>query len=444
MSQPVAEKISQLRSLVRLLVESSEVVIKEWEAEAAQASEPNNTPDVPSPALYEARRVIIGACGMCIDLVQDPLLRLGEVVSSYFAAKCLNIAVQARVADIVAEADPQRGISVEDIGRRTGINGRKLAQLLRCLSTIHIFSEIKDGYFVNTRTSEYMVANDSIQGGAVTEKLPAVLFDPVKTHSRSPRESAFQEAYGTNSTLWEYLEEPVEQPDGTMGPRPAFNTWIGGMMAAGRAESSATYVDYPWHTLGSRTVIDVGGGLGGMSLELAKRYPDLKFVVQDREAVIEKAELIWKQELPEALEAERVKFMRHDFFTQQPVKEADVFILRHILHDWPDDECVTILRHLRDAMRRDSRLLVADKVMQTTAGSPLLKSAPSPLPANYGYAHHMGNILAIGMLALFNGVERTPEEFSALAENAGLRVVKIWECRGLAYVTEMRRNDYDG
>lgn len=68
-----------------------------------------------------------------------------------------------------------------------------------------------------------------------------------------------------------------------------------------------------------------------MSLELAKRYPDLKFVVQDREAVIEKAELIWKQELPEALEAERVKFMRHDFFTQQPVKEADVFILRHIL-----------------------------------------------------------------------------------------------------------------
>lgn len=48
---------------------------------------------------------------------------------------------------------------------------------------------------------------------------------------------------------------------------------------------------------------------------------------------------------------------------------------------------------------------------------------------------------AIGMMSLLNGVERTPEEFIDLAEKAGLRLIKLWECRGLVHVIEMRRDD---
>lgn len=70
---------------------------------------------------------------------------------------------------------------------------------------------------------------------------------------------------------------------------------------------------------------------GGMSLELARRFPNLRFVVQDREVVIRKAEQVWLQELPVALRTERVKLMAHDFFTEQPVKSAAAFLMRHIL-----------------------------------------------------------------------------------------------------------------
>lgn len=268
------------------------------------------------------------------------------------------------------------------------------------------------------------------------------MFDPVKTYSTSSREAAFQEAYGTQLTLWEYIEEQVEQPDGTLQARPELSRWITGMTVAGQIESGALYYDYPWEALSSQPIVDVGGGIGGMSLELARRFPNLRFVVQDREVVIRKAEQVWLQELPVALQTERVQLMAHDFFTKQPVKSAAAFLMRHILHDWPDEACVVILRQIRDAMQADTPLLVVDKAVHSTAGSALLRAAPSPLPPNYGYAEHYSSFQAICMLTMFNGVERTPEELAALAAQAGLRVVKVWECRGMMCITELRRDDY--
>ena len=68
-----------------------------------------------------------------------------------------------------------------------------------------------------------------------------------------------------------------------------------------------------------------------MSFDLCNHFPLLNFVVQDRPAVIEKAEPAWQREWPEALKAGRIQFMPHDFFTENPMKGANVYLLRHIL-----------------------------------------------------------------------------------------------------------------
>ena len=73
MSAP--ERAQQLRSLIRLLTDASEIVIREWEAEERQGEE-GRQHALPSHKLYDARRIIRGACDMCADLVQDPLNRL--------------------------------------------------------------------------------------------------------------------------------------------------------------------------------------------------------------------------------------------------------------------------------------------------------------------------------------------------------------------------------
>lgn len=80
-------------------------------------------------------------------------------------------------------------------------------------------------------------------------------------------------------------------------------------------------------------------------------------------------------------------------------------------------------------MSPTSRILIADQVMNTTVGYPELASAPAPLPANYGVWNRLADALDIDMMAMFNGVERTPAEFRGLAIRAGLVVTRVWECK---------------
>ena len=72
--------------------------------------------------------------------------------------------------------------------------------------------------------------------------------------------------------------------------------------------------------------------VGGFSLDLSKMYPDLKFIVQDRGPVIEKAKGVWAEGAPEAIASGRVTLMPHDIFQPNPVKEADIYFLRCILY----------------------------------------------------------------------------------------------------------------
>jgi hypothetical protein len=53
----------------------------------------------------------------------------------------------------------------------------------------------------------------------------------------------------------------------------------------------------------------------------------------------------------------------HDFFTPQPVKDASVFLLRYILHDWNDDLVLKILGHLRAAALPTTRLVILEKIV---------------------------------------------------------------------------------
>ncbi|KAF8981004.1 hypothetical protein BDQ17DRAFT_901277, partial [Cyathus striatus] len=91
----------------------------------------------------------------------------------------------------------------------------------------------------------------------------------------------------------------------------------------------------------------------------------------------------------------RVELEAHDFFTEQPVKNASVFLLKQIMHDWPNSYAAKILTELRKVAQNDTKLLLIDNIIPFTCKiSPTSKEhsitgaippeAPSPLLANYG------------------------------------------------------------
>ena len=159
--------------------------------------------------------------------------------------------------------------------------------------------------------------------------------------------------------------------------------------------------------------MQVGGGNGHISIELAAVYPSLKLIVQDLPDAIRAGE----ESLPRSL-ASRVEFQAHDMFKENPAKGADVFYLRHILHDWPDTHAILILRALVPSLKNGARILVSDSVI------------PPPGVLD-GQDEKFVRYLDMQMLVMHNARERTEEDFVKLFKQADprLQYQRVW-CKG--------------
>ncbi|KAL0578134.1 hypothetical protein V5O48_003839, partial [Marasmius crinis-equi] len=178
---------------------------------------------------------------------------------------------------------------------------------------------------------------------------------------------------------------------------------------------------YDWKKLPPGSlVVDVGGGVGSATDTIVKSFPDLKFVVQDRPAVVE--------------DAKKVIHHSNDFFNVQPRKDVTVFMVRQILHDWPEEYCAKILKHLRSAAGPNTTLLVLDRILPHACQSPeddeaipgaIPREAPAPLIANYGTANDMVFMIDIIMCLMFNSQERTIHQFNRLSTSTGWRLTTV-------------------
>lgn len=117
------------------------------------------------------------------------------------------------------------------------------------------------------------------------------------------------------------------------------------------------------------------------------------------------------------------------------MKNADVFLLRMILHDWPDAECLTILQHLRDAAQPSTQLVVVDNIMayacRDTRQSDALGTAsvirpPEPLLPNMGATNMISYLADVQMMALTGGVERTLNQVDELLKKTGWQIVRVY------------------
>ncbi|KAG6815143.1 hypothetical protein H0H93_010789 [Arthromyces matolae] len=183
-------------------------------------------------------------------------------------------------------------------------------------------------------------------------------------------------------------------------------------------------------------VVDVGGNVGSVTLHLYKAFPKLNYVVQDLEQPIVQAGHFWQQNAPEAIASGNVKLQANDFFTPQPIKGASIYFLRVVIHDWSDDEAKKILKQLRESANDSTKLVIFDILAHHVCADPVTESqttaapkppVPAPLLANLGIGGLGGfnTQMDMQMLNMFNGKERTEQEFRELGVATGWKLETV-------------------
>ncbi|KAF8728516.1 hypothetical protein AX14_006537 [Amanita brunnescens Koide BX004] len=334
---------------------------------------------------------------------------------------------------------------------------------MRMMAAHHIYREVKPDIFTNNRISSLLdtrkpsaevIADPShkydntygmaaMSGHMLDEQFKAsahlweIVSNPKTAKSGEPNECPFTRVIGNGKTFWEW----VAQPENAFSQR-RFD--IGMRNVQAHVNNAPIIAAYDWKSLPANSlVVDVGGGIGTTCLALAKEFPSPKFVVQDRQPVIEAGIEVWKKELPDALSSGRAQFQAHDFFAPQPQTNASIFLLKHVLHDWSDKYSLKILKQLRDAATPDTKLVVLETIMPyachdtediadgiTFSGA--AKKAPNPLLANWGAVAEFIYVLDMTMLTMFNSQERTIRQFDQLFRSAGWKIAAVR--RGGIYV----------
>ncbi|KDQ49688.1 hypothetical protein JAAARDRAFT_212075 [Jaapia argillacea MUCL 33604] len=415
---------AHLTDLLSLITSAVGTVISEYNAIGHRVPAlsstlpgPFDTPDQASPTFTKAIQVIEGACAQLCATVAGP----GHTMINYEESACLQIVTSAKISDYLL--DKPDGLHVSDLSLLSGLEADKLSRVLRRLATVHCYCEVKPNVFANNRLSMKLLSSDPVGSyvGHVTDEcmkagtyLADTLQDLEVGHSQSPDKAAFPRVLGCG--VFDYYTKHKEHGD-------RFNK---AMVGWGRVTGKTALVKaYPWSELPKDTLIcDVGGGNGHRTLELVKASPQLMVVVQDLEATL------WTKEYPEVVKEDRVAFVPLDFFNGVPVKDCDIYYLSHVLHDWPDAECIKILCNIRKAMKATSRILVHDYVLQHAVRTDMpgnQELAPEPLLPNYGAGKVRGYNLDLNMMAAFNGKERTLDDFINLGNRADLRFVRMCE-----------------
>lgn len=287
-----------------------------------------------------------------------------------------------------------------EISAATGVSESHVRRLLRHAMTFRIFQEPREGVVCHTAASKALADNPMLRQwtGMVSEELwPAVTkaVDAIEKWpgSEEPNQAGYNIAHNTDATIFEEVAKYPEREQ----------RYAAAMMFTSQGpgvEHSHILDGFDWDSIGNGVVVDVGGSQGSLSIAIAERFRSLHCIVQDKAEVIRKGQ----ENLSPTL-ADRVSFMGHDFFTEQPIKNADVYILRWILHDWSDKYASRILQALVPALKTGARILVVEQVM------------PDPGTISK-YQEKAFRSFDLSMWAFHNAKERSLDDWRALFEHA--------------------------
>ena len=310
-----------------------------------------------------------------------------EMVLGFFTIPMVRAAAKLGIADHLAGGP----MTAEALAHATGADPTALARLMNTLVSMGIFARGSDArYRLNAL------------GGTLRSDVPGSMrdlvifcYDPWHVHAWGALPETLRT--GKNGVALVHGKELFDLLDGTEEGR----TFDGAMVSLTQLDAPAHARAYDFSSV--RLVCDVAGGKGTLLAHVLAQHPHLQGVLFDQPKVLAGAPPL----LGSWGVADRVKLVPGDFFESVP-EGCDVYMMRDILHDWDDARSLAILKTIRKAMAPGSRLLVAEMVMPED-------DAPFP-----------GKLYDVEMMVVCaEGKQRTPAEFRALFEQAGMTFSRI-------------------
>ncbi|KAI0139471.1 putative O-methyltransferase [Hypoxylon sp. NC0597] len=298
----------------------------------------------------EASRLkVIEATQELNDLLQGPK----ELVLNHQHNQLLHLRFISHFG-IAKKVPLNGGMTFEDLANRICVEASVVRRILRFSIAHCIFREPRPGVIAHSAASRQIAENPAIADWVsvnVNELWPLAIktVDALTKWRRAdePNQTGFSLANETNDPFYVEVSKHPERARRLRGAMSLFIT--------NRGYHSNRVVDaYPWGSLGRGTVVHIGESDGEVAFAMARAFPNLRLIVQDLPEVIAKS-----KEQPGL----RVEFMAHNIFEEQPVKGADAYIFRQVLHDWPDKYCVKILKALIPALKKGARVFVFDVVL---------------------------------------------------------------------------------
>lgn len=309
------------------------------------------------------------------------------VINMPMIFQCLHATVALHIPDLLKKNGP---LTVDELAAKTGTSAPDLFRVLRALDSLGFYAIDRQGRFRLTpnlatlcEDSPFCLRHWYLLVGDVGWPAGGKLLEAVKTGG-----FAFRMAHGLD--CWDLYEKDERL-------RRLFDL---GMSHWTILESPAIVA--ACNLKQSRELVDVGGGRGTLLVALLKANPHLRGIVFDRPEAVPLA----TEYIAEAGLADRCRAVGGDFTKALP--ESDTYVIKHALHDWPNELALRVLKTIRAAIKPDGRLLIIDAIINPRSGT-----------------DRIVKWLDVSQMLGTTGHVRTEPEFRELLAEAGFELVKI-------------------
>ena len=330
--------------------------------------------------------------------MDSPKQKLLRMLTGYWVSQMIHVAAKLGIADLVKESPK----TAEELAKTTKTDAPSLYRLLRGLASVGIFAEDDARRFGLTDMAKCLL-DEPLSQRAVAIMLGDEHYASWGSllYSIQTGKPAFDHRYGKPIFDW-YSEHPEQAK--------IFDAAMTGF----HGEETQRIIDaYDFSAF--KTVVDIGGGNGSVMIPLLNRNPSVRGIIFDLPGVVERT----RPNLAKAGLAERCQAVAGSFF-ENVVAGGDAYMMRHIIHDWTDEQSLTILKNIRKVIPAHGKLLVIEMVIPP------------------GNEEHLGKLLDLNMLVIPGGRERTEAEYRKLYADAGFKLERIVPTKANVSVVEGR------